>query len=260
LALQIVYLYSFTPISFWLATAVGGTTIASFGIALGIVGTGRTTTDGVFVLFGVLVMFLIAVGFIGHMLEYQVRFFSCVVYGGRGGDPLPHPPLLLLLLCPPVTPPVVSPQLRRSFLDEYLLRMNADLLQGEKDLANELLNSMLPADVIAELKAGRPSPADTFEHVTVLFCEITNFAEWCRGKSPQHVVKVLNIIYSAFDDLVDAFPPGSVHKVETVNEIYMLVSGCPARTYRHAEHAANMALAMVASVPGIRRTGELKVY
>jgi hypothetical protein len=40
--------------------------------------------------------------------------------------------------------------------------------------------------------------------------------------------------------------------VETVGEVYMMAGGCPRRTVKHAEEAANMAIEMIRAMPQIR--------
>ena len=92
--------------------------------------------------------------------------------------------------------------------------------------------------------------AEHFDSVTVIFCEICDFASVTRGLQPAMVVSILNDIYSSFDALVDDF---SVHKVETVGQVYMAVSGCPSRTADHAEHAASFALGMQRRMAELRR-------
>ncbi len=87
-----------------------------------------------------------------------------------------------------------------------------------------------------------------FPEVTVLFCQICDFSKIVHHLSPQNVVRLLNIIFSQFDTIVDAH---SVYKVETVAEVYMAVAGCPKMCKNHAELAAHTALAMQAAMPGI---------
>ena len=145
-ALLIVYLYSFTPISFWINSLLCLLLNLSFGIGLYFTplappecAPGQTMLNSSsrkyvgFDIMGVLVIFTAIVGFMGHNLEYW---------------------------------------LRASFLDEYRLQIETDKLRSEKALSHSLLVSMLPATVIAELQQGRPLIADQIPEVTVLFCEL----------------------------------------------------------------------------------------
>ena len=181
-------------------------------------------------IFGILIFFVVIVGFIGHSLEYS---------------------------------------LRKSFFDEYIMRADRDVLQQERNVSQKLLKSMLPTSLIQRIKNGEDQIVDSFDSVTVMFVEIYRFAHWCgnpyydvdvngrltkvRDKlSPELVVEVLNIVYNTFDKLMDEFT--KLHKVETVNEVYMVVGGCPVKTPRHAEHVANLALEFLKSMPQIRLT------
>ncbi len=87
-----------------------------------------------------------------------------------------------------------------------------------------------------------------FPEVTVLFCQICDFPKIVHHLSPQNVVRLLNIIFSKFDTVVDNC---KVYKVETVAEVYMAVAGCPKQCKNHAELAAHAALGMQAEMPGI---------
>lgn len=146
LALLIVYLYSFTPISFWYSAALCILLNVAFGTGLYFANLSpnctseqtklNSSTSRTFVGFdimGVLIVFTLIVGFIGHNLEYW---------------------------------------LRASFVDEYRLQIETDKLRAEKALSQALLVSMLPASIIAELQRGRPLIADQVPEVTVLFCEL----------------------------------------------------------------------------------------
>lgn len=70
-------------------------------------------------------------------------------------------------------------------------------------------------------------------------------------------MRVLNLVYSAFDALLDVT---RVHKIETVGEVYLCVGGCPVLSPNHAAQAAEMALGMMSCLPELRRriaTGEI---
>merc|ERR1711871_371980 len=82
-------------------------------------------------------------------------------------------------------------------------------------------------------------------------CMIDKFSSIAATLTAEGVVTVLNIIYSEFDRLIEQHKP--VHKVETVGEVYMVVSGCPIRLRNHACLAAEMALDMVDQMPQIRK-------
>eukprot|EP00753_Platysulcus_tardus_P007432 PLAT152.12.p1 GENE.PLAT152.12~~PLAT152.12.p1 ORF type:complete len:1162 (-),score=697.22 PLAT152.12:11-3496(-) len=137
---------------------------------------------------------------------------------------------------------------RLDLLQQEQLTKQQKLLQLEEARSEELLRSMLPEEILNRLRAGE-SVSDEFKSVTVLFCEIGDFARLTKDMEAEAVVFVLNEIYSAFDALIDEH---KVHKVETVGEVYMVVAGCPTRMRNHAVLAANMALEMQAEMPAVR--------
>ena len=71
--------------------------------------------------------------------------------------------------------------------------------------------------------------ADDFDQVTVVFCEICNFHALASRYSAHTIISVLNVIYTAFDELMDKY---RVHKVRSA-----VAEECRrTATYRHYEH------------------------
>lgn len=146
LALLIVFLYSFTPISFWRCSVLCVLMLIAFGVGLyysqsvppscsaGLSNLYLTTgpTKG-FNIMGVLVAFTVIVGVIGYSLELD---------------------------------------LRRAFLDEFRLQFEAGLVLSENFRSESLLSSILPPTIINFLKKGRPFIVEAIPEVTVLFCEL----------------------------------------------------------------------------------------
>ncbi|XP_070380861.1 soluble guanylate cyclase 88E-like isoform X3 [Dermacentor albipictus] len=155
-------------------------------------------------------------------------------------------------------------------LEENLVRLDAWRQRGD-----ELLYSMIPKSVADRLRRGA-HPVDTcevctldksvgsaanvfdivfssfytFDSVTVLFSELVNFPMACRHLSPMQVVSWVNATFSLFDLITDRY---HVFKVETVGQVYMLVSGAPERREDHAEQVCAAALEMLFSFQGKRQ-------
>jgi class 3 adenylate cyclase len=140
-------------------------------------------------------------------------------------------------------------------------------LLKEQQRNEDLLNSMLPASILTELNIRKTnggigsqsegqgqSPmgiiAYSFDEVTVLFAKIDSFSTIANQLSPTELVKVLNTIYLHFDLLIDRH---SVHKVETIGEVYMVVAGCPIKCQNHAVLAAKMGLEILVQMSIVRR-------
>jgi adenylate cyclase len=111
---------------------------------------------------------------------------------------------------------------------------------------------MLPHQIVTMLKNGRLLIAESVNEVTVLFCEL----DVDTSKYPaEKVVAILNIIFSAFDALVDE---RFVRKIETVACVWLGVSSpflqseSPNEATRHAIFVAELALGMVGAMPAAR--------
>jgi class 3 adenylate cyclase len=110
-----------------------------------------------------------------------------------------------------------------------------------------LLLNILPGAISERLKttqgAGdeRAAIADGFAEVTVLFADIVGFTELSQRLDPAALVKMLNRIFSAFDDLAEKL---GLEKIKTIGDCYMVASGLPTPRPDHAQAAAHMALGM----------------
>ena len=227
LALLMVYLYSFTPVNVWLSSLVCAALVLTFGLAVGLTRSRWAASssldagaaDGNF---GVsmldIVGVLVVFAVIVGFISHNLEYW-----------------------------------LRLSFLDEVRLSQEKAELEKEKRLSEALLITMVPPSILAQLQAGRTMIADSIPAVTVLFCELK--LDVYRLTAGQ-VVRVLNMVYSCFDALIDAH---GMHKVETVGDVYLAVAGCPQPAEEHAAAAATMALAMQAAMGVIRREVEAEV-
>ncbi|MCS6808746.1 MAG: adenylate/guanylate cyclase domain-containing protein [Bacteroidota bacterium] len=136
-------------------------------------------------------------------------------------------------------------ELKRS--RDTILRYNY-LLDAEKRRAEQLLLNILPASIAGRLQNGERLIADKIDDATVIFADVTNFTHLSEVLSAEEIVALLNMLFSAFDDLADKF---GVEKIKTMGDSYMAASGIPIQRPDHAEAAVNMALAMLHSLEQI---------
>ncbi|WP_353258064.1 adenylate/guanylate cyclase domain-containing protein [Prochlorothrix hollandica] len=143
----------------------------------------------------------------------------------------------------------MAQQLQQSFhaLEEANLNLEVTVkqrtaqLELEKEKSERLLLNILPDVIAQQLKQGSVLIADYSEEVSILFADIVGFTLLASQISPIDLVKLLNHIFSTFDELAETF---KLEKIKTIGDAYMVVAGLPVSRSDHAEAVANMALAM----------------
>lgn len=129
-----------------------------------------------------------------------------------------------------------------------------DRLEVERMRADRVLYNALPHAIAAELIEDSPDIiAEEHEDVAVLFADIVDFTMLAAALPPTDVVKMLNSIFSHFDELTEQH---GVEKIKTVGDAYMAVAGIPTPHPAPVQAVADLALAMqetIASVPSPNR-------
>ena len=115
----------------------------------------------------------------------------------------------------------------------------------ERDRSDTLLNNILPGPVAARLKESPATIADDFQETSILFADIAGFTKYTETVTPDHLIALLNSIFSEFDDLTDKY---QAEKIKTIGDAYMVVAGVPLRCPDHAERMANMGLDMMNAI------------
>ncbi|WP_223423804.1 adenylate/guanylate cyclase domain-containing protein [Tateyamaria pelophila] len=123
-------------------------------------------------------------------------------------------------------------------------------IKYEKDRADTLLLSMLPAPVILRLNNGETHIADRFEGATIVFADIVDFTPLVARIDASALVRELSSVFTAFDELALHH---DIEKIKTIGDAYMAASGIPAKRPDHAEIAVDFARSM------IRRMGDSSV-
>ena len=72
--------------------------------------------------------------------------------------------------------------------DSFELREMREQLAREKRLVDPLLDNMLPADAVRELKATGKVAPQRFEKVAVLFVDLVSLTSYCDRHTPEEVV------------------------------------------------------------------------
>lgn len=113
------------------------------------------------------------------------------------------------------------------------------LLANEREKSDHLLLSIFPEPIAKELRNSNRSVADSFENVTILFADIVGFTRFSSTMSPDELVKMLDEIFSEFDNLVDKY---DIEKIKTIGDAYMAVGGLPTPSDDHCRNVADLAL------------------
>ncbi|XP_039307262.1 soluble guanylate cyclase 89Da [Solenopsis invicta] len=131
------------------------------------------------------------------------------------------------------------------------------LLDQWKNKSDELLYSMIPQTVVDRLRAGASplSTCESFESITVLFCELCDF-DYSTIEGAMDIVLSMNAVFSCFDTLMDQF---NVYKVETVGCVYMAASGAPDRNENHAQNIADVSLQLIERVRSLKLPSGLDI-
>ncbi|XP_001943213.1 soluble guanylate cyclase 89Db [Acyrthosiphon pisum] len=121
------------------------------------------------------------------------------------------------------------------------LEDNYEQLDKWKRKGDSLLYSMLPRSVADQLQNEQSTmnTCKAFNLISVMFCEVEGLRPQATIKGVMDVVECMNTVFSCFDSLTDRF---NVYKVETVNQVYMAVSGAPEYTGEHARNVTDLSL------------------
>jgi class 3 adenylate cyclase len=139
-------------------------------------------------------------------------------------------------LAKPVDPSELVLRLRNN----VAMKIYNDQLAVSRRESDRLLLSILPEPVAERLKRGE-QVADHFEEATVLFADLVDFTRFAAQADAATVVRQLNEVFRAFDQLVEA---RGLEKIKTVGDAYMLAGGVPTRRQDHARAVVEAGLAM----------------
>ncbi len=122
-------------------------------------------------------------------------------------------------------------------------------LAEEQAKSERLLLNVLPAEIAERLKENHKVISDRIQEATVLFADIAGFTSFSASLLPDDLVKLLNNLFSRFDQLTERF---GLEKIKTIGDSYMVAGGVPSGGELQAEAIADMALEMVKEMKRFR--------
>jgi class 3 adenylate cyclase len=146
---------------------------------------------------------------------------------------------------------ILALQEANEILEQRVAERTADLAMA-KERSDQLLLNILPESIADYLKAQNLKAqnqvisqdyfiAESFEQATILFADIVGFTQLSTQMSAIDLVKVLNQIFSHFDQVAEDY---NLEKIKTIGDAYMVVGGVPTPCPDHGVAIAQMALAM----------------
>ncbi|BET03242.1 CurlyCc [Nesidiocoris tenuis] len=141
-------------------------------------------------------------------------------------------------------------------------------LECEKEQQEQLLLSMIPAYIAAEVKrnillkmtdacVGKYNKQSRFHdmyvqrhnNVSILYADIVNFTPLSERLSASDLVKTLNELFSRFDQLAQE---NQCMRIKILGDCYYCVSGLPVSRPNHASNCVNMGLEMIDCIATVR--------
>jgi len=126
-------------------------------------------------------------------------------------------------------------------LSEDKIKTQYQEIEREKQISDNLLLNILPAEVAEELKSKGHTEAKLFDEVTVLFTDFEDFTHHSEQMTAKELVAEINTCFSAFDQIMETF---GVEKIKTIGDSYMCAGGLPVANNTHAVDVVNAGLAI----------------
>lgn len=135
--------------------------------------------------------------------------------------------------------------------DEILFREMFRKIWWEEQLLEALVPPQICARLLNSEKAHKII-ADRYDEATVLFVYIEEYSKMCYSHDMKEVIRWLNETFTAMDSVLVKMR-SKVVKVETFQNLLLLVSGCPEKSKDHARHCAAAAVALHKAATKVRR-------
>ena len=131
------------------------------------------------------------------------------------------------------------------FIRSRYIKKSRDLISKEKDISENLLLNILPAEIAEELKSKGKADARNFDNVSILFTDFKSFTETSAKLSAQDLVSEINVCFEVFDGIMGKY---GIEKIKTIGDAYMAVGGLPVPSEDSVKNTVLAALEMQAFI------------
>ncbi len=111
--------------------------------------------------------------------------------------------------------------------------------------SEQLLHSVLPASIVARVRAQGSTFTQQVDNCSVLFADIVGFTPMSARLSSEELVALLNRIFRRFDALAEQH---GVEKIKTIGDGYMAACGLPEAVADHAQRIITLAQDMLNAI------------
>jgi class 3 adenylate cyclase len=152
---------------------------------------------------------------------------------------------------------VTQLELRRQLLERDALLRDLEkaraAMETEQARSEELLRTIFPAAIAADLKASRPVQPRHYDLATIMFADFTGFTRLTEGTQPAALVQQLNQHFTRFDEIVEQ---RRLETLKTIGDAYLCAGGLPEANRTHAIDACLAALEIQAYLAAANRQRE----
>jgi len=115
-------------------------------------------------------------------------------------------------------------------------------VEHEKARTVSLLRNILPSPIADQLLGSPDTIAERHSDVAVLFADIVGFTPLASTLEAEHVVEVLDRVFSEFDELCERH---GIEKIKTIGDAYMAAGGVPRGDGARLDTIVSLALDML---------------
>lgn len=151
----------------------------------------------------------------------------------------------------PFVPLVVQARVRT----HLALRQAHEQVAEEKRKLDRLLDNILPASVVAEIKLTGSVIPRRFENVAVLFSDLVGFTSYCDHHAPEEVVCELRDLFATFENCARRY---GLEKIKTMGDAFLATAGLLQAVEDNLHAAVSCALAISEEAAGIGRGWQVR--